>query len=77
MSAISTVTSNVKAPIGWAKAKPLGWILFVLVVMLIAIRFREKIAGALAKIPVVGKWLTGIAMPAAAVFVGLVIGGAS
>lgn len=70
MSAISTVTSNVTAPIGWAKAKPFGWALFVLVIILVAIRFREKIAAGLAKIPGIGKWLTGIAAAGAFVLFG-------
>ena len=53
-------TDLVKAPVGWAKAKPVIFTLFLLIVVILTIRFREAIAGALSKIPVVGKWLKGV-----------------
>jgi hypothetical protein len=58
-------TVVVTAPIGWAKARPVVFFLFLLAVVLLTIRFRDKIAVGLARIPVVGKWLTGIAQIAA------------
>lgn len=58
---VATVTSPVTAPLGWAKAKPFAFVFFVLAVFLLAIRFRNQIASGLSKIPVVGKWLTGVA----------------
>lgn len=63
---VEKVTDVVKAPVGWAKAKPVIFTVFVLVVFLVAIRFRTQIAAGLSKIPVVGKWLTGIAGATAA-----------
>lgn len=54
-------TALVTAPLGWAKARPFVFVFFVLVVFLVAIRFRTGIASALSKIPVIGKFLTGIA----------------
>lgn len=65
------VTQVVKAPMGWAKAKPVVFAIFVLLVILLTIRYREKIAMCLAKIPVVGPWLTGLAR-VAVVIVGLI-----
>jgi hypothetical protein len=54
------VLAPITAPIGWAKARPLAFIVFMLIVVVLIIRFRDKIAALLARIPVVGKWLTGI-----------------
>jgi len=64
-------TQIVKAPVGWAKAKPVVFAIFVLLVILLTIRYREQIARCLAKIPVVGPWLTGLAR-VAVVVVGLI-----
>lgn len=58
--AIEDLAAPVTAPIGWAKARPLAFFFFFLIVVLLVIRFRDKIAALLARIPVVGKWLTGI-----------------
>lgn len=57
------VTAPIKKPLGWAKASPWIFALFLLVVFIVAIRFRDTIAGWLAKIPVVGTWLTGLTAP--------------
>lgn len=65
------VTQVVKAPVGWAKAKPVVFSIFVLLVILLTIRYRDKIAMCLAKIPVLGPWLTGLAR-VATVVVGLI-----
>ncbi len=76
---VEKVAETVTAPGGWAKAKPLAFVLFLLVVVLVAIRFRETIAAWIAKIPFgVGKFLTGIAHAGAAAFiVAALVGGAS
>lgn len=58
--AVSTVTAPITAPLGWAKARPVVFFVFLLIVVLFVIRFRDQLAALLAKIPVVGKWLTKI-----------------
>lgn len=73
------ITAPVTAPIGWAKGRPVVFAIFLLIVVIVVIRFREGIASAISKIPVVGKWLTGIAH-AGVFIVGaglLLVGGAS
>lgn len=68
----------VKAPIGWAKARPVVFVLFVAIVILLTIRYRDKIAMCLARIPVVGPWLTGLARVGAVILAGLhLFGGVS
>ena len=53
-------TAIVKAPVGWAKARPVVFAIFVLIIVIVVIRFRETIAGWISKIPLVGGWLTGL-----------------
>jgi hypothetical protein len=67
MSAIDQAAAAAKAPLGWAKARPFVFAIFVVLLMAVTIRYREKIAGWLSKIPGVGKWLTGVAAAAALV----------
>lgn len=49
----------VKAPVGWAKAKPLAFIVFVFILVLLVLRFRHAIARWISKIPKLGPWLVG------------------
>jgi hypothetical protein len=60
MADVADLAAPVTAPIGWAKARPVAFFFFFLILVVVIIRFRDKIAALLAKIPVVGKWLTGI-----------------
>jgi hypothetical protein len=53
--AVDTLT----APVGWAKAKPLAFIIFLFVVVLLVLRFRHAIARWIVKIPKLGAWLVG------------------
>lgn len=53
------VTDIVKAPIGWAKAKPVVFFIFLFIVVLLVLRFRHAIARWIAKIPKLGPWLVG------------------
>jgi type II secretory pathway component PulF len=67
--AVATVTAPITAPLGWARARPVVFFIFLLIVVLLVIRFRDQLAALLARIPVVGKWLTKIdaaGLPAAA-----------
>jgi hypothetical protein len=57
---MADVTTGIKKPLGWAKASPWVFALFLLVVVLLTIRFRDAIAAFISKWPVVGKWLTGL-----------------
>jgi hypothetical protein len=70
-------TALVKKPLGWAKASPWVFAFLIFVLLILAVRFRNTIAGwfsAMAKWPVVGRpiaWLAGVdgtdkAPPAAA-----------
>lgn len=58
--AVEIVTAPITAPFGWAKARPVVFFIFLIIVVLLVIRFRDQLAALLAKIPVVGKWLTKI-----------------
>lgn len=53
------VEDTVKAPVMWAKAKPLAFILFVFIVVILVLRFRHAIARWIVKIPKLGPWLVG------------------
>lgn len=77
MSVIDQAAGAAKAPLGWAKARPIVFVVFVVLLMAVTIRYREKIAGWLSKIPGVGKWLTGVAAAAAVLPALLSAGGAS
>ena len=49
----------VKAPIGWAKARPWVFVLLIFIVVLLTLRFRHAIARMIVKIPKLGPWLVG------------------
>jgi hypothetical protein len=54
MASLEGVAAAAKAPVGWAKARPVVFFLLALLVALLAIRFRNGILSAIAKIPVIG-----------------------
>ena len=49
----------VKAPLGWAKARPWVFLIFLFLFTLLVLRFRHQIARFIAKIPKLGPWLVG------------------
>ncbi len=53
------IEGAVKAPIGWAKARPFVFVIFLFIVVLLVLRFRHAIARAISKIPKLGPWLVG------------------
>lgn len=46
---VETVVSAAKAPLGWAKARPFVFFLFLLFVIVMAIRFSDRIVGLLSR----------------------------
>jgi hypothetical protein len=51
---VKSATTAVTAPLKTAKAHPFGFAVFIIVVALLAMRFKEEIMDFLKKIPVVG-----------------------
>lgn len=58
-AALKTGEDLVKKPASWFKGSKLVFILFVLFVIVIAIRFRSQIAALIFKVPYVGPWVVG------------------
>lgn len=57
MSAVSDVVKAPKTVIGWAKSKTLVFVLLVLALVLLAVKYRAQLASWLGKIPVIGPHL--------------------
>ena len=51
----AAATAALKAPIGWAKARPFVFALLIIAIIVLAIRFRKGIVGGLTGLPGVGK----------------------
>jgi len=64
MPRIEGAASAAKAPVGWLKAHPIVFVLFFLILALIAIRFRKQIVSLISGVPIAGR-VAGIAGPAA------------
>jgi hypothetical protein len=62
MAALEGAASAARAPVGWLKAHPVVFILFFLVLALLAIRFRKQIVSLVTGVPIVGR-VAGIAGP--------------
>lgn len=58
---VETIEKGVKAPLKGAKANPVAWAIGILLVVLLAWRFRQQLAGFLYSLPVVGSILAQIA----------------
>lgn len=59
--AVEKVTKGVTAPLSTAKAHPWGFAVFILLVILLAMRFKSQIVNLLKSIPVVGNVAAKIA----------------
>lgn len=55
MAVVAAVGGAVKAPLTWAKARPLVFIVLALIIAVLAIKFAPKLLGLIGKAPVVGE----------------------
>ncbi len=58
---VKDATGAVTAPLKTAKAHPIGFAVFIIVVILLGLRFKNQILSFLSSIPVVGGWAAKIA----------------
>lgn len=65
MSVVNEVTAAPKAAYSFAKAKPLAFALLALLLVLLTIRYANKVARFLAGLPVVGSLFARAMTPAA------------
>lgn len=63
---VAPVVSVVKAPFNWAQARPFAFILMVLVIAVLAIKFAPTILRWIGKAPGVGGRVVAFAQPRAA-----------
>jgi hypothetical protein len=66
MAVVAAVEGAVKAPLTWAKARPVVFIVLALVIAVLAIKFAPKLLGLIGKAPIVGPKVVRFAQPAAA-----------
>lgn len=62
---IPAALSGVKAPIGWAKARPIVFVLLALTIAILAIKFAPKLLALVNKAPVVGPKVVAFAQSGA------------